>query len=348
MRGPLIKLLRAETVCMALSSSPAASGLPASLSFHLTNSFASVLPECHERRAATLVEELAALAPVDRRSAYCHHQGERMVRALELDAPLRCSLLSGEKSVAEVLSELDGSSRSAKAMFDAIQGHHHRLRMLVSGDGKTATDEWSMAVVNQDELRQYARAASEISTREWTQQGIDWCASEAVSFFRKGGMARLLRKEALRKGRGTSLLPQSEKDVIAAAVATYASSPLELLDIGSCGSLFDDMRLRDRVSVTALDLCPSETSPGVYQCDFLGLEVRGPPSPPVPRCGAPHSAWGCPVPPAAPHIALCPFPPSMPCLPTALPPTTYLRCAGWSAWIGVAHKPSSASPGGCH
>lgn len=187
----VVHAARMGTACI----SPAA--LPPALASHLAKSLASSLPSCGHQRAAQLVDELAALAPAERCSSFCHREGERIVRALERDTQLCTSLINGESSLRDVLTVLDERGKASKAMFDAIQGHHHRLRTLV-GEGESAQSEWRAAVEDAGELRRYAQAAAEISTRQWTQQGIDWCAAFAVDFFHGGGKERLLRKEAKR------------------------------------------------------------------------------------------------------------------------------------------------------
>ena len=253
--------------------------LPSTLATFLRQSLAQHLV-CSDESAARLVDELLAVAPEGSQNAFCQQQGRRVAHALERDATLRRELLDGDLSVSGVLAELDERQVSAKKMFDAIQGHHAHLRTLVGqSEGGTAASDWRAAIGDQDNLRRYAAAADQIATREWTQQGIDWCAAQAVDFFHEGGMARLLRKEA-RQRTGSRWVSDEEKAAIESATAGLgaARAPIRLLDVGSCGSLFDGV---DGLDVTAIDLCPKPGLPHVHQADFLALEVGPAGSPPV-------------------------------------------------------------------
>ena len=46
--------------------------------------------------------------------------------------------------------------------------------------------------------------------------------------------------------------------------------PIRLLDVGSCGTLFDGYA---HIDATAVDLCPQAANRRVYQCDFLTLPL---------------------------------------------------------------------------
>ena len=185
--------------------------LPPNLAAFLRRELALRLPGCDDADAAALIAQLAAIAPEDERNAFCQKQGERIARALQRDVPLRQQLLSGDADVQHILSELDRRATSAKEMFDAIQGHHHRLRTLV--DDATDEGRWEAATTGDaDGLRRYAEAAAQISTREWTQQGIDWCAAQAVDFFQGARALRARRVRRVRRARSVRSLADNERE----------------------------------------------------------------------------------------------------------------------------------------
>jgi len=224
-----------------------------------------------------LVAELSDLAPdAGTRNVFCRVQGERVARGLQRDAPLRQALLCGAVDLREVLSNLDQHAIDAKAMFHTIQGHHARLRSSPPDPARVSSG-WADANGDEEGLKRYAEAASEISKRQWTQMGIDWCAAQAIDFFHNDGFGRHLRKLALKKLK-KGPVPQAERDAILAASLREQSSTIQLLDVGSCGSLFSGL---EGVEVTALDLCPLEGHSGVYHSDFLALEVGPRGSPPL-------------------------------------------------------------------
>ena len=70
--------------------------------------------------------------------------------------------------------------------------------------------------------------------------------------------------------RYTPCLQLSLSELQTTACSESRSAPIELLDVGSCGSLFNGV---PGLVPTALDLCPSEGSDTVYKSDFLSLEV---------------------------------------------------------------------------
>ena len=267
------------TLCTTKTSHISAAVLPPSLSAHLASSFVGHTA-CSELMARTLVDDLTALAPEHTAlNRFCQQQGKRMVRALQRDPTLRHSLLQGDTNVGDILMQLDKREEATKQMFNTIQAHHHRLRKHVSAAKEEATASWEAAIGDREGLQRYAEAALEIGTRVWVQQGIGWCARQAINFFHGDGLDQLLTEEA-RERSGSRCLTKEEQQSIDAATAPlqHEKRPIRLLDVGSCGSLFDGI---ESINVTALDLHPNSNFPLVYQSDFLTLEVGPPGSAPL-------------------------------------------------------------------
>jgi 25S rRNA (adenine2142-N1)-methyltransferase len=138
-------------------------------------------------------------------------------------------------------------------------------------------DAWKQVTSDADALEAYAAAATQIGSRAWVKQGINWMAEHARDFFLGddgGGAYRLARKEASRLShaqRGGPLM-EAEEAAIREAVARAAppTPSVRLLDVGACGTLFDGS---EGIDATAIDLCPQEGNDRVLQADFLQLEV---------------------------------------------------------------------------
>ena len=144
----------------------------------------------------------------------------------------------------------------------------------------TAADDaaaWRHATADESSLREYAAAATQIGTRAWVRAGIDWAVEQANGFFREGGSARLTKREVLGYSYATSGGPPDGPTVewlmctAAAEGGRAPTEPLRLLDVGSCGTLFDARY--EALACTALDLCPQEGNGHVLQCDFLQLGI---------------------------------------------------------------------------
>lgn len=200
--------------------------LSPSLRSHLRSHLASRLA-CSDATALSLVEQLAALAPPSQANRFTQQQGERVARALPRDEALCGALLRGEITMRAALSRLDDHAAAAREMFDTIKSHHAELQRV----------EWQQAKARGGELRRYADAASEISSREWTRRGLEWCASQASHFFHEGGMLRLLRREA-RERSSEGQLSEQQAQAIRAAAQREKAAPIRLLDVGACESHF--------------------------------------------------------------------------------------------------------------
>ena len=145
-----------------------------------------------------------------------------------------------------------------------------------SGEDAAADDAWLRATSDGAKLRAYADAATRIGTRQWVRAGVQWMAKQAGDFFcdaHAGGgsstvagepqLFRLARKEATRlsyESRGTPLEPE-EEDALRTALrreraamagcssdsgdasidwSSAWSRPVRLLDVGACGTLFEE------------------------------------------------------------------------------------------------------------
>ena len=168
-----------------------------------------------------------------------------------------------------------------REMFDSIVGRHKRLASLVESEGRP----WS-EVVDADvpALHSYAKAATEMGQKQWVKVGHQWMLTAALNFFQGGARKHFLkfkRKEYFEKN-GLQM-PAAEYTALGGRLEDYdlmsSSSecrPLRVLDVGSCYNPFAG---ESRFDVTALDLMP--TSPSVYSCDFLALEVGPAESSPI-------------------------------------------------------------------
>ncbi|KOO34134.1 zinc finger protein [Chrysochromulina tobinii] len=165
--------------------------------------------------------------------------------------------LDGRSSAAaDALNPADLKKRSARVHKVAVQA--------------------ALAIENDPALR-VACANGEIGTRAWVRAGIDWSVAQANGFFREGGSARLTKREVLGYSYATSGGPPDGPTVewlmctAASEGGRAPTEPLRLLDVGSCGTLFDARY--DALACTALDLCPQEGNGHVLQCDFLQLGI---------------------------------------------------------------------------
>lgn len=176
----------------------------------------------------------------------------------------------------------NGAAAAALAASDASAASEASAAPPGRSEAEAApvdNEAWQHATSDAGALRDYAAAATQIGSRAWVRAGIDWSVEQANSFLRDGGGARLTKREAVGLAYATSGAPPDEAAVewlmrtASERGGRSAGEPIRLLDVGSCGTLFDDRY--DGVECTALDLCPQANHPTVYQCDFLELGVCG-------------------------------------------------------------------------
>jgi len=123
---------------------------------------------------------------------------------------------------------------------------------------------WAEAVEDPAALRRYAAAAAQIGAKAWVREGVEWCAQQARAHFyggagRESGAVTLARKEVARRAwraRGAPLSDAQAARLLATLRADpdllrpEGAPPLELLDVGSCSSMFEgQVRLSVGVSV---------------------------------------------------------------------------------------------------
>ena len=278
-------LLHVCSCCLAparrATTTMSADALPEGLSQFLQTSFSKALarhgPPPPAATSEALVAQLARLAAAEPdASAWAHEKGRRLATSLERDAAVARSVVSGEMDARAVLDHDAAHRQNAEAMFATITSHHDQLKET----------QWEEAKGDGDALAAYAAAATQIGEREWVQLGVDWMADFAATFYRRGGAATLARREATRRhwaAAGAALDADAAaalRDELAAdAELSFASErPIRLLDVGSCGTLFDGVA---GLEATALDLHPQAGNARVHQCDFLALEVGPAGSAPV-------------------------------------------------------------------
>jgi hypothetical protein len=193
-----------------------------------------------------------------------HHREMRKVAKTAIEGP--------GSSAAGVRDDGGSSSGSSDGGIAPASG--------AASAAPTAADDaeaWRHATADESSLREYAAAATQIGTRAWVRAGIDWTVEQANGFFREGGSARLTKREVLGYSYATSGGPPDGPTVewlmcaAAAEGGRAPTEPLRLLDVGSCGTLFDARY--DALACTALDLCPQDGNGHVLQCDFLQLGI---------------------------------------------------------------------------
>ena len=250
---------------------------PPTLVAHVRKNLRAALPDdAPDDVVPQLVAELAALVPAGcGQNVWIHTMGHKVARCLSKNEALADSVARGVVGVADVLAADENHARTAQRAFEVITARHRALRQShASGDDELVAAEWS----DQRALGAYADAAAVIGSRAWVRSGIEWCVEQARAFFHRGGGAKFARKEAAaawyRSESGE--LPEhlrargSEAAAPAAAPPSdTADPPIRLLDVGSCGSLFDGYV---GIDVTPIDLRPHGDR--VLQCDFLQLEVH--------------------------------------------------------------------------
>ena len=288
-------------------STSAVDAVPAALVDYARSRFAAAGLPAGAVEAAT--QQLARLAaarssgnePIQK---WFHEQARLGADYLQQDPSAAAALERGEMDIEALLRLRQERAAAAGGLFRVINGRHRELRQAF-GSGREGVDVrqgaeqvedtvgdasgvtaaaaaapggWAEAADDEDANRRYAEAASQIGVRPWVQEGIEWCSEQCRRFFHGGGALTLARKEAARRSwqaRGAPLSEAETEAVVAALranadVVRPAERPVRLLDVGSCGSMFDGQR---DISCDACDLCPSSGHPTTMQCDFLRLEI---------------------------------------------------------------------------
>ena len=286
---PLLLLLR---LLLLPSLSSAAAVVPPSLRSHLqlklARAFATPPPpasadtdttdEIIQQRlaaaASRLVEELVSHAPPEGAAAWAQANGDKVTRLVQANATAGFEMQSGRLSVLEAIAAAEERTRESIKMFEAVQGHHAALRETVQAPKAGA---WESATADRGALQRYGEAATDVGTRQWARRGIDWCVSTAREHFHGDAAVRRARKHAARdhfRAHG-EVIPSPAADALCARLAEAVKArrqeggpPIRLLDVGSCGFLFDGV---EGFECTALDLCPQDER--TYEADFLRLRV---------------------------------------------------------------------------
>ena len=293
---------------MTTSESPstsAAAAVPVALVGYARKRFAAAGLTSGTAEAAT--QQLARLAAArssdEPAQKWFHEQARFGADYLHQNPSAAAALESGEMDVEALLRLRQERSAAAGGLFRVINGRHRELRQAfgsgrkgvdvrqgagqlegMSGDGSApaaaaaAPGGWAEAADDEDANRRYAEAASQIGVRPWVQEGIEWCSEQCRRFFHGGGALTLARKEAARRSWQARGVPLSESETEAVVAALQANPdvvrpaelPVRLLDVGSCGSMFDGQRA---IACDACDLCPARDHPTAMQCDFLRLEI---------------------------------------------------------------------------
>lgn len=177
----------------------------------------------------------------------------------------------------EILNDYKVNMEKNKAIYVQITSHHKKLADVVTAKKEESQQKkaWDEVVVDQQiDYQSYADAATLMGNKKWVQDGIKWMENFAISYFRRG----MARKEYLRMMDGTmhaddfqKLCQSIKKDLMASEVDCNGYNRIKILDVGSCYNPIINSPNADAFDVTAIDLCPKNTS--VYQCDFLNLRV---------------------------------------------------------------------------
>lgn len=197
--------------------------------------------------------------------------GERLAWWICERPSIGTALCQGSLNARLAMGAADEYTAAAAVNWQRMQKHHRTLRAASEAEEAYAP----MA------LQGYAEAMQQVAQRPWHRQGIRWCRARCREFFREGWAARLQAKEARRlhfQRTSRRMTDQEAASALAHAEQHWLrglGGRLRLLDVGSCGSLFETF---EDFLPTALDLCPAH--PNTYECDFLKLEIGKPDSAP--------------------------------------------------------------------
>ena len=215
----------------------------ADLSLHLQRLLSVALaswaaPQRADARASSLVAQLDQLALTQPHpNGWARQSGERAGQALRMNGTLADAVLHGKMDMQELLRADSEYRDGSKRIYDVITRRHKQLRTAEAAGAPEGV--WA----DEQALREYAAAATDIGTRKWVRQGIDWCADVATRHVLHGGAMKLGRRQANDASRALRGTPHSEEetDELMAAFRKDAASRdgrVKLLDVGSCGSLF--------------------------------------------------------------------------------------------------------------
>ena len=91
-------------------------------------------------------------------------------------------------------TRVGGTGSQCLPTRQVITGRHEKLRQelfetpqFAACSSGNSTHEEGCVWNDLESRRLYSEAASCIGSREWVQQGIDWCSSQANNFFVGGG-----------------------------------------------------------------------------------------------------------------------------------------------------------------
>eukprot|EP00930_Biecheleria_cincta_P023672 TRINITY_DN17061_c0_g1_i1.p1 TRINITY_DN17061_c0_g1~~TRINITY_DN17061_c0_g1_i1.p1 ORF type:complete len:430 (-),score=68.48 TRINITY_DN17061_c0_g1_i1:287-1576(-) len=160
-------------------------------------------------------------------------------------------VLNAESNASAALEAADEYSSAAARNWQNMQLRHRSVRQK----GEESVES----------LRLYAEAMQQVAGRPWHRAGIAWCRERCHQHFEGGGNERL---EAKLKRRKHYEMTGERLEQVGMRSEQLQAPQLRLLDIGSCGNLFEQF---PEFSVTALDLYPMHEK--TWKCDFLNLEV---------------------------------------------------------------------------
>lgn len=301
MRRVSLVVLLIAALDVPLTSSMTVRAIPLSMSAYLVKKL-TIATSAPTSKAASHVETLVADAPPDietsQLAVWVHAQFDLALRAIEKEPEVARALAAGEITLRNAVEVNMAYSAAASAMYQTINGHHRELRAVAaevaaqsdeSGDeeaaaagaGTSESDAWRRGTADDDALRAYAAAATQIGSREWVRMGIEWMVRQATDFFdgppdtgepQLANLAKRAANACAYATRGGPLTAPEEAALRAALRAERAAIPrVRLLDVGACGTLFDAHAAV--VDATAIDLCPQEGNACVAQCDFLELAI---------------------------------------------------------------------------
>lgn len=172
-----------------------------------------------------------------------------------------CSLNDiAQEKARDIYHEHLNHLKSNKRVFENIQALHQTLMKR----------SWEETVTEEENLREYAEAATAMGNKTWVAKGNQWMLNMCRDFFKGGYALRKYRRSLHRRGQ------LAERDDLSDERDVLEGKEVRLLDVGSC---YNPFLSSPGFQVTAVDLCPM--SPSVLACDFLELQVGEKHSPPI-------------------------------------------------------------------
>ncbi|XP_053615717.1 S-adenosylmethionine sensor upstream of mTORC1 [Plodia interpunctella] len=157
------------------------------------------------------------------------------------------------------------ASEEHKLLAEFLKEVHSSLRKSSLQYG--AEEAWRKHCQNKDVLAKYAQCMQKLATKHWdvnyandvtATSRISWATQMCCDYFFNKTYLKYRQKE----------IEIAEKLDISLSEQELFTTPLELIDVGSC---YNPFRIYDFFKVFAIDLCPSNDS--VLQCDFLQVPV---------------------------------------------------------------------------